>query len=144
MGNFHNSARAIGIHFAIMIVTFLLIDICSIDFESGKELYMIALLMILYTISGFVFLDTKQRVFMSLCLFLLYFIIITVFLTLGGDFALYLLVVNPIGLVLTSLMLDGVEIAPIIVNVIAAIFPPLLLYCGLKLRMVFNEFRINQ
>jgi len=142
-----NGVRAILIHFIIVIITFILVDIFSIDFESGAERWLAIVLIALYIICGFIFLDTRQKAFVSLRPFLVYFVIISFLLSIEGVGAFCLLFVNPIGLVLADwanlLTPYDAEISAFIARsieiMIVAIFPPLFLYLGLILRMFIQK-----
>ena len=128
----------IMIHFTIVIITFILVDIFPIGFVLGDEGRLVILLIALYIIGGFIFLDSQQKALVPFCQFLLYFVIFSFLLSIGGSTAMLLLIVNPIGLMLvTSWLPVNIEIPTVILYTVAAIFPPLFLYLGLILKRLY-------
>lgn len=144
MRNQSNSIRAGCIHIAIVVLSFFLITLFSIDFESGEEVWLAILLAIIYIICGFILMDFRQKkAFKSLCLFFIFFIVISVILVITNS--LLILVWNPVGLVLVDNILPyNLEVHMAIVYIVAGTVPLALFYSGLKLRTLWEYIKISR
>jgi hypothetical protein len=138
-----NSFRAIGICMAFPVISYLLI-VCQVpiefNFESNVEHLVMISLIVLYVASGFFFLNPNGKIFLSLRPLLIWFVIVSAVFSSVSDITLVFLgFINPIGFWLerSSPFVIGYKLLD---YAVVGVIPPLLLYLGLKLRVLFNKF----
>jgi hypothetical protein len=141
MKKYKNSAKATVIYLVLFAITCIWLTVVPLDVD--YKIWLRISLIALYVAGGVVFLDAKQKAFLSLCPFLIGLVIIFNLLSVAARISMLLFAVNQVGLILVYLLPlpNSFELPlSIISNTIAAIIPPLLMYFGLKLSVIFNKF----
>lgn len=138
MKNISNNVRAACIHFISILIATFWIEFGHLDFESGSEIWMMIALVFYYIIAGAAILDFKQKSLLSLGFFSIYLLLLSAVLSIAAQLMMLLLFINPVGLWVVYSLPFGYDIPQIIAYCLSAVIPVLLLYIGLKARILFD------